>query len=83
MAAGEYVSVSSQADTERADLSLERRGLDTDDAGEHRACGDLHKAWVECRRLRRKSPSNPWHMTLWVRTRVTNSDQQILKARPL
>jgi VIT1/CCC1 family predicted Fe2+/Mn2+ transporter len=28
MAAGEYVSVSSQADTERADLELERRGLD-------------------------------------------------------
>jgi VIT1/CCC1 family predicted Fe2+/Mn2+ transporter len=28
MAAGEYVSVSSQADTERAELELERRGLD-------------------------------------------------------
>src|SRR5215471_11075475 len=27
MAAGEYVSVSSQADTERAELELERRGL--------------------------------------------------------
>jgi VIT1/CCC1 family predicted Fe2+/Mn2+ transporter len=30
MAAGEYVSVSSQADTERADLDLERRELATD-----------------------------------------------------
>lgn len=30
MAAGEYVSVSSQADTEKADLALERRGLETD-----------------------------------------------------
>lgn len=30
MAAGEYVSVSSQADTERADLTLERRELATD-----------------------------------------------------
>ncbi|MBV8358705.1 MAG: VIT family protein [Deltaproteobacteria bacterium] len=30
MAAGEYVSVSSQADTERADLATERKGLDTD-----------------------------------------------------
>src|SRR6266850_1851928 len=29
MAAGEYVSVSSQADTERADLALERRELAT------------------------------------------------------
>ncbi len=30
MAAGEYVSVSSQADTEKADLALERHGLETD-----------------------------------------------------
>lgn len=34
MAAGEYVSVSSQADTERADLALERRELAADEAGE-------------------------------------------------
>jgi VIT1/CCC1 family predicted Fe2+/Mn2+ transporter len=31
MAAGEYVSVSSQADTEEADLVLEQKELDTDD----------------------------------------------------
>jgi vacuolar iron transporter family protein len=36
MAAGEYVSVSSQADSEQADLARERQELDTDDAGEHR-----------------------------------------------
>lgn len=36
MAAGEYVSVSSQADSERADLARERQELATDDAGEHR-----------------------------------------------
>jgi VIT1/CCC1 family predicted Fe2+/Mn2+ transporter len=35
MAAGEYVSVSSQADTEQADLARERQELATDDAGEH------------------------------------------------
>jgi vacuolar iron transporter family protein len=35
MAAGEYVSVHSQADTEEADLELERRELKTDDKGEH------------------------------------------------
>jgi VIT1/CCC1 family predicted Fe2+/Mn2+ transporter len=34
MAAGEYVSVSSQADTERAALSLEKRELAADSAGE-------------------------------------------------
>ncbi len=35
MAAGEYVSVSSQADTENADLALERRELASDPKGEH------------------------------------------------
>jgi len=35
MAAGEYVSVSSQADTEGADLARERRELATDPVGEH------------------------------------------------
>ena len=35
MAAGEYVSVHSQADTEQADLTLERAELKADDLGEH------------------------------------------------
>ena len=35
MAAGEYVSVHSQADTEAADLARERAELKNDDAGEH------------------------------------------------
>lgn len=35
MAAGEYVSVSSQADTEQADLGREGRELSTDPEGEH------------------------------------------------
>lgn len=34
MAAGEYVSVHSQADTEKADLERERKELKTDEAGE-------------------------------------------------
>ncbi|MGH7825874.1 MAG: VIT1/CCC1 transporter family protein [Candidatus Binatia bacterium] len=36
MAAGEYVSVHSQADTEQADLTLERTELRLDDQGEHK-----------------------------------------------
>jgi VIT1/CCC1 family predicted Fe2+/Mn2+ transporter len=36
MAAGEYVSVHSQADTENADLERERRELETDEVGERR-----------------------------------------------
>ena len=35
MAAGEYVSVHSQTDTEKADLALERAHLIADDRGEH------------------------------------------------
>jgi len=35
MAAGEYVSVHSQADTQQADLKLERAELKADDKGEH------------------------------------------------
>src|SRR6202047_1399823 len=36
MAAGEYVSVHSQADTEEAELNLERAELKADDVGEHK-----------------------------------------------
>ncbi|BCB27218.1 membrane protein [Sulfurimicrobium lacus] len=36
MAAGEYVSVHSQADTEQAELERERKELETDDQGEHK-----------------------------------------------
>lgn len=36
MAAGEYVSVQSQADSERADIERERNELETDDAGERK-----------------------------------------------
>jgi len=44
MAAGEYVSVHSQADTEQADLKLERRELKTDDAGEHKELAAIYVA---------------------------------------
>ena len=44
MAAGEYVSVSSQRDTERADLGLERRELKADPAGEHRELAAIYRS---------------------------------------
>ena len=44
MAAGEYVSVHSQADTERADLELERKELKTDNKGEHRELAAIYEA---------------------------------------
>jgi VIT1/CCC1 family predicted Fe2+/Mn2+ transporter len=42
MAAGEYVSVHSQADTEKADLQLEREEIQTDNAGEHRELAAIY-----------------------------------------
>jgi VIT1/CCC1 family predicted Fe2+/Mn2+ transporter len=42
MAAGEYVSVHSQADTEKADLKLERTELKTDNEGEHKELASIY-----------------------------------------
>ena len=44
MAAGEYVSVHSQADTEKADLKLERAELKTDDEGERKELAAIYIA---------------------------------------
>jgi VIT1/CCC1 family predicted Fe2+/Mn2+ transporter len=43
MAAGEYVSVSSQADTERADLERERKELATDGKHEHEELAGIYE----------------------------------------
>ncbi|MBS0211583.1 MAG: VIT family protein [Proteobacteria bacterium] len=42
MGAGEFVSVSSQADIERADLEIERRALETDFEGEHAELAEIY-----------------------------------------
>jgi VIT1/CCC1 family predicted Fe2+/Mn2+ transporter len=44
MAAGEYVSVHSQADTEKADIERERKELKTDDAGERKELTAIYVA---------------------------------------
>jgi VIT1/CCC1 family predicted Fe2+/Mn2+ transporter len=44
MAAGEYVSVHSQADTEDADMELEREELRKDNAGEHKELAAIYVA---------------------------------------
>jgi vacuolar iron transporter family protein len=44
MAAGEYVSVHSQADTEQAELERERQELKADDKGEHRELAAIYVA---------------------------------------
>jgi VIT1/CCC1 family predicted Fe2+/Mn2+ transporter len=42
MAAGEYVSVSSQSDTEQADLARERQELKADPEAEHKELADIY-----------------------------------------
>ncbi len=42
MAAGEYVSVHSQADTERAELQLERTEIKEDNKGEHKELAEIY-----------------------------------------
>src|SRR6202140_2316855 len=44
MAAGEYVSVHSQADTEHADIERERKELKADDKGEHKELAAIYVA---------------------------------------
>ncbi len=44
MAAGEYVSVSSQSDTEQADLARERKELETDWEGERHELAGIYEA---------------------------------------
>jgi len=44
MAAGEYVSVSSQADTEKADLAREKQELATDDEAERKELANIYVA---------------------------------------
>lgn len=43
MAAGEYVSVSSQVDTEKADLILEAQSLKDDEIGERRELAEIYR----------------------------------------
>jgi VIT1/CCC1 family predicted Fe2+/Mn2+ transporter len=42
MAAGEYVSVSSQSDTEKADLAREKKELEVDNVGEHKELTEIY-----------------------------------------
>lgn len=44
MAAGEYVSVSSQSDTEKADLSIERKALEEDTELERQELAEIYEA---------------------------------------
>ena len=74
MAAGEYVSVSSQADSEAADLARERRALREQPSAETaRACPHLRRAGPETNARASRSPINSWPRTRLTPTRATSS----------
>ena len=77
MAAGEYVSVSSQRDSEAADLALEKRELAADPEGELRELASSDEgrglppelARQVAEQLRAATPSPPTRATSWAWTR--------------
>lgn len=70
MAAGEYVSVSSQADTEHTSIALEKRELAADPTGELRELSEIYQT-------RGLSPS----LALQVATELTAKDALVTHAR--
>jgi VIT1/CCC1 family predicted Fe2+/Mn2+ transporter len=84
MAAGEYVSVRSQADTEQADLALERTELATDDKGEHRELAGIYVGrGLDPALARQVADQLMAHDALGAHARDELGISETLKARPL
>lgn len=84
MAAGEYVSVRSQADTEAADLARETHELATDVAGEHRELEEIYVARGLERDLAREVARQLMaHDALGAHARDELGITEIFSARPL
>ncbi len=84
MAAGEYVSVRSQADTEAADLARETRELETDSAGEHRELEEIYVARGLERELAREVAKQLMqHDALGAHARDELGITDLFSARPL
>lgn len=84
MAAGEYVSVRSQADTEAADLARETRELETDSAGEHRELEEIYVARGLERELAREVAKQLMqHDALGAHARDELGITDMFSARPL
>ena len=84
MAAGEFVSVHSQEDTESADLAQERAELKQDPAGEQRELAGIYVSRGLDQPLADQVAGKLWPMTRWVRMPVTSWDSptRSLRARP-
>jgi vacuolar iron transporter family protein len=84
MAAGEYVSVHSQADTERADLKLERKELRTDDKGEHRELAAIYVGrGLDPALAKQVADQLMAHDALGARARDELGISETLRARPI
>jgi vacuolar iron transporter family protein len=84
MAAGEYVSVHSQADTEKAELDRERRELAADDEGERMELAGIYvNRGVEPQLARQVAEQLMAHDALGAHARDELGITEALSARPL
>jgi vacuolar iron transporter family protein len=84
MAAGEYVSVHSQADTEQADLALERAELKADDKGEHKELMAIYVArGLDPALAKRVAEQLMAHDALGAHARDELGISETLRARPI
>jgi VIT1/CCC1 family predicted Fe2+/Mn2+ transporter len=84
MAAGEYVSVRSQADTEAADLAREKMELETNSPGEHRELEEIYVArGLEPDLAREVAKQLMQHDALGAHARDELGITEIFTARPL
>jgi vacuolar iron transporter family protein len=84
MAAGEYVSVHSQADTEQADLDRERAELRTDDRGEHKELAAIYVSrGLDLALARQVADQLMKHDALAAHTRDELGISEKLRARPI
>src|SRR6202049_2366076 len=84
MAAGEYVSVHSQADTEQADLERERKELKADDKGEHKELAAIYVArGLDPSLAKQVAQQLMAHDALGAHARDELGISEALKARPI
>jgi VIT1/CCC1 family predicted Fe2+/Mn2+ transporter len=84
MAAGEYVSVQSQADTEQADLAIERAELKADDKGEHKELMAIYVArGLEPALAKQVAQQLMAHDALGAHARDELGISETLRARPI
>jgi VIT1/CCC1 family predicted Fe2+/Mn2+ transporter len=84
MAAGEYVSVHSQADTEQAELELERTELKADDRGEHKELAAIYIArGIEPALAKQVAEQLMAHDALGAHARDELGISETLSARPI